>query len=235
MNLTSCRKFAIAATLTLFPVSLLAQTSSTMQNQKSGASWLSNSTSPAAKHEAMKMVKARAQLMNLLDAKKLQPGANFQAELDKTVHLDNGPKLPGGTILKGTVEADDMNVSGNSKLVLRFSSAQLKDGQTLPIKATIVGLYKPGDDSAGSWYDMDTPPPNTWNNGTLAVDQLGVESGVDLHSKIASRNSGVFVTTSKDDVKLPRGSDINLALAAASGSQQRDASQNGSSTRHAGN
>ena len=182
----------------------------------------------------MKMVKARAQLLRSLDAKKLEPGANFQAKLDKTVHLDNGPELPGGTILKGTVEADDMNVSGNSKLVLRFSSAQLKDGQTVPIKATIVGLYKPGDDSAGSWYDMDTPPPNTWNNGTLAVDQIGVESGVDLHSKISSRNSGVFVTTKKDDVKLPQGSDINLAIAASHGAQQ-NASQHGSSTRNAGN
>ncbi len=234
MHFTYCRKFAIAATLTLFPVGLLAQTSSTMPNQNSGASWMSNS-SPTGKREAMKMVKARAQLMDSLDAQKLQPGTNFQAKLDKTVHLDNGPELPGGTILKGTVEADDMNVSGNSKLVLRFSSAQLKDGQTVPIKATIVGLYKPGDDSAGSWYDMDTPPPNTWNNGTLAVDQLGVESGVDLHSRISRGNSGVFITTKKDDVKLPQGSDINLALAAASGSQQRDASQNGSSTRHAGN
>ena len=42
-------------------------------------------------------------------------------------------------------------------------------------------------------------------------------SGVDLHSKIADSNSGVFVSTKKDDVKLPRGYGIALAIAPRTG------------------
>ncbi len=55
--------------------------------------------------------------------------------------------------------------------------------------------------------------PNSWNDGTLAVDQIGAMNGVDLHSKIASQNSGVFVSTNKDNMKLVNGSELELAIA----------------------
>jgi hypothetical protein len=38
------------------------------------------------------------------------------------------------------------------------------------------------------------------------MDQENVVSGVDLHSKISSQNSGVFVSTKKADIKLHAGS-----------------------------
>ncbi len=37
-----------------------------------------------------------------------------------------------------------MNQSGTSKLALRFTNAKLKNGQTVPIKATIVGILDTG-------------------------------------------------------------------------------------------
>lgn len=37
---------------------------------------------------------------------------------------------------------------------------------------------------------------------------------MDLHSKVDSQNSGIFVATTKDDGKLGKGSGLNLALAA---------------------
>jgi hypothetical protein len=36
---------------------------------------------------------------------------------------------------------------------------------------------------------------------------------VDLHSRISSINSGVFVSTKKNDVRLAAGSEIALAIA----------------------
>jgi hypothetical protein len=45
------------------------------------------------------------------------------------------------------------------------------------------------------------------------VDQLNALSGVDLHSKIASNNSGVLVSTKNDDVKLRAGTEFALAIA----------------------
>jgi hypothetical protein len=156
------------------------------------------------------MVPAQVALENGLDARKAKPGEEFRARLDHTVHLKNGTELPHGTVLIGEVTTDDMQTKGNSRLALRFTKAELKDGKTIPLKATIVGVQPPDWDSP-SGEDQTYQLP--WSDHTLQVDQEGVLSGVDLHSRIASNNSGVFVTTKKDDVKLSAGSELTLAVA----------------------
>jgi hypothetical protein len=161
--------------------------------------------SSGGQQEATMMVPAEANLSKALDAKKLQPGKQFSAKLADTVHLKNGPKLPRGTELIGTVGTDDMQLNGNSKLALRITEAKLKDGKTIPIKATIVGIAPSGT--------PEYSDSNPWTSATLQVDQVGAMKDVDLHSRIAGNNSGVFVTTTKDDVKLGSGSEIMLAIA----------------------
>ncbi len=174
----------------------------------------SATTSPHGMREAMRMVHARAALDRDLDSNKVKPGNEFRAKLAKKVQLDNGPVLPEGTVLVGKVSIDDMSIGGTSKFALRFTHANLKDGQVVPIKATIVGIYAPETVSSED-YPVPTGDevPNTWNDGTLAVDQIDALPGVDLHSKIASRNSGVFVSTKKDNFKLIAGSEFALAIA----------------------
>lgn len=174
----------------------------------------SATTSPHGMREAMRMVRARAALDRDLDSNKVKPGDEFRARLAKKVQLENGTLLPEGTVLVGKISTDDMNTAGTSKLALRFTHANLKDGQVVPIKATIVGIYGPETVSSED-YPVSTGDevPNTWNDGTLAVDQIDALSGVDLHSKIASRNSGVFVSTKKDNFKLTAGSEFALAIA----------------------
>ena len=108
---------------------------------------------------------------------------------------------------------DDMKEQGQSKMALCIYQANLKDGKNIPVKATIVGIYGPG---AG----RDEPYPvaqgdqvsNIWTHKTLGVDQLGALHDVDLHSKISSNNSGVLVSTKKDDFKLGRGTEFALAI-----------------------
>jgi len=199
-------KIGLAATLIILPISGFALNSGTDTVQSSGMQ------QPRGEHEAMRMVSAEAQLVETLDAKKLQPGHTFQAKLVKAVHLDNGPTMPSGTMLVGTIEKDDMQVDGRSKLVLRFSQAKLQTGKMVPIKATIVGVSHPGSEYAGLYAQRDQVP-NSWNDGTLQVDQESVLPGVDLHSKISSKNSGVFVSKDKDNVILRTGSEIRLAIA----------------------
>lgn len=97
-------------------------------------------------------------------------------------------------------------------LALRFTQADLKDGKTLPIKATIVDL-SPGQSDYSELMDAaNNPIP--WDRKTEKVDAIGVLSGVDLHSNIAGNNSGVFVATKKEDVKLRAGSELSLAIGA---------------------
>ena len=111
-----------------------------------------------------------------------------------------------------------MQQQGTSKLALRFDQARLKNGTTVPIRATIVGFYA-ADAGAINTSDNLDAVANDWTANTVQLDQLDVAPGIDLHSKISSQNSGVFVSTKKDDVKLRAGSQIQFAIAPANNGQ----------------
>ena len=157
--------------------------------------------------------------MRPLDARKDQPGSTVEVKLRQNVTLTNGKTLPNGTILIGQVTVDDMQQQGMSKLALRFDQARLKDGTIVPIKATIVGFFGPGANDYDNYpQEAGDQVANSWTDATLQIDQINVVSGVDLHSKISSGNSGVFISTKKDDVKLQQGSEIQFAIGPAEGS-----------------
>lgn len=195
----------------LLPAFSLAQS---MENSQPSQNVQSTAAASAGQQQATQMVPAQAALVDNLDAKKVQPGGQFKVRLSQKVQLKNGPELPSGTMLIGSVASDDMQMAGTSKLALRFSQAQLKSGKVVPIKATIVGIVPPEmSDSNGREIVPGEQEVNAWSDSTLQVDQIDALSGVDLHSKIASDNSGVFVSTKKNDVKLSKGSEIELAIA----------------------
>jgi len=174
-----------------------------------------------ANSDATHMVPATAALKTTYDSSKLKPGDPFNIVLSESVQLQNGPKLPSGTAILGTVTTDDLNVNGAAKLAVRFTQAKLKNGQIIPIKATIVGVYAPEiTNASGSPITPGDQYPNLWTPQTVNIDQVEAISGVDLHSRISSINSGVFVSTKKNDLRLSVGSEIALAIAQdASGTQ----------------
>ena len=155
------------------------------------------------------------ELTHALDSKKLTSGATIQTRLTHPVRLADGTKLPTGTWLNATVAEDDMQVGGKVKLALRFTEARMKDGKTVPIKATILAVATQPTPVTNAANDEEVlmPVPENLNNQPDIVDATGVASGVDLHSKASSQNSGVFVTSTKDDIKLPLGTKMELALA----------------------
>lgn len=195
------------------------------QGEMNSSSSQASATQPdrqAAQQEAAEMVAARAYLRHKIDAKDSKPGTQFTSTLSKTVRLKNGPELAAGTKLIGTVATDDMQMKGTSKLALRITEAQLKDGKTIPIKATIVGVYAPeSENMQGYTVAPGDEESNDWTRKVLAVDEVNALSGVDLHSRIAGQNSGVFVSQKKDDVKLAAGSELALAIAEQGNGQQR--------------
>jgi hypothetical protein len=203
---------ALACGVVLCPGKALAKTQAA---QSTGG----NAVSAAAQSLAEQMVPAEAVLDKALDAKKTQPGQQFRATLTSTIQLKNGTELPRGTTLVGTIATDKMaSGSGRSTLALQFTQAQIKGGKTIPIEAAIVGVAPPSS-SYDSWDQGDSSDAaDQWNKSELAVDQIGALSGVDLHSRIGGRNSGVFVSTKKDDMKLAARSQISLAIAAETGS-----------------
>ena len=164
----------------------------------------------AGRNEAMRMVPAQAALTEPLSAKNTRAGQEFQARLSEKVYLKNGPVLPKGTELVGRIVKDQVNQNGESTLTLRFAQARLKDGKTVPIKATIVGLYSAANRYAQSYGAVQTP--NYWTPSTLQVDQINALNHVDLHSRIAANNSGVL-QSSKSNIHFSSGTEFALAIA----------------------
>jgi len=162
----------------------------------------------SAKQEAQLMVPATVDLKGTLDAKKLHADDSFQAVLQRNVQLKNGPKLENGTVLLGTITADQMQ-PGNARFALRFTRARLKNGQTIPIEAMIVEVAP----SEKSNRDDIAGRSGLWSPKTLRIDEIGAVSGFDMHSAVASRNSAVFVSKKKNNLRLGAGSQLVLALA----------------------
>ena len=197
MNKKGAISLSIAACLA-FACPQFAHARSTTNSQTANGAMMQS----VARREARVMTPANANLEKVLQADKIQQGYQFKATLDGSVHLKNGPDLPRGAVLVGKVTTDQMKPGGPSTLALRFTQADLKDGKTIPIKATIVGITGP-EYNTGFNVANET---SSWSSKTLRVDQIGVLSGVDLHSNIGSRNSGVLVAQKKDNVKLDAGS-----------------------------
>lgn len=173
----------------------------------------------SARQEAAQMVPATVNLKEGLDARKMHPGEHFQAVLQHDVQLKNGPRLEHGTMLLGTVTTDQTGQDG-LRLALRFTQARMKNGQTIPIKATVFQIAQPQVDSGTNVADES----GLWTPGTLRVDQENALSGVDLHSAVASNNSALLVSRKKDNVKLLAGSQMVLAIAAQNGNNRQSGS-----------
>lgn len=199
---------AAASLVLLVPEMALAQTTGDSQ---------SNQQTSKASVEASDMVRAQAALDHSIDAKKAKPGDQFQARLISKVRLKNGTELPAGTQLIGKVGNDDMQQSGQSKLALCIDQAKLKDGKTVAVKATIVGVYGPGMGPATPYpVEAGDQVANDWTRNIHRVDQVGALSGVDMHSSLTSTNSGVLVST-KNDIRLNTGTELALAIAPQQG------------------
>ena len=210
------RQFTITLSVAVVTLILVATQAMRAQNLASSQTSQINTASTAGMDEATMMVPAQAALLQNLDAKNDRSGQTFRMKLADTVHLKNGPELPRDTELIGTIADDDMQIHGTSMLVLRITKAELKDGTTIPVKATIVGFYGPKDETLQGGYPIvaGDQMANDWSKSYLKFDEIGALKDVDLHSSIGSRNSGVFVSTKKDNFELKAGSEIALAIAA---------------------
>jgi len=168
----------------------------------------------SGENEAAQMVSARVALKQNVDANKVKQGDQVRTTLAKKVRLTNGTELPAGTAILGVVSADDMQLNGTSKLALNFNKAELKNGTVVAIKATILGVFPPESvDANGNPVTPGDQETGNWNGHPDSVDQIDALPGVDLHSKTASTNSGVLVSTTKHNMKLKWGSEIALAVA----------------------
>lgn len=188
-------------------------------------------------HEAHKMVEADAVFTKTVDSNSVQPGAQITAKLTHAVTLDNGTKLPKGTVLNGQI-VQDTSQPDHTRVAVQFTQAELAN-QAIPIKATIVGIYATPtyEGVASRAANPNNAVPPSWNDGTLKIDQINALPGIDLHSSIAGQDSGVFVSNKKSNVKIGPTDSVALAIAPAanSNSAMNAGSQNYNQTNTAHN
>lgn len=132
------RKATLAVSIAFATCALLHPQSASAQNSTNVSMPDPNVSLSTAQREAALMVPAQATLDKAIDARKIQPGQQFQAKLTGTVYLKNGLELPRDTVLVGTIATDKMRAGGTSTLALRFTRAELKGGKVVPIQADIM-------------------------------------------------------------------------------------------------
>ena len=178
----------------------------------------SQNTAAMQSTQNLQMVSANAQLVKSVNSKDASQGQTVKAKLTSSVRAANGVKLDKGTMLIGKVEqVRKSNNDGPAKLSLGFDRAQLKDGKTVPVKATLLGAYP-----SANWVDPTATSslmplqPHTIPSDRKVDQQPGTLSHVAMHSSVQSNASGVF--TNKDgNVNLKRGTRLQVAIAPSEG------------------
>jgi hypothetical protein len=179
----------------------------------------------------LQMVRAKASLDTTLDAKKAKQGEPVKAKLEEKVQIPNEQALPRNTVLEGQVDqVQPSEHKGDSTIVVTFDKAKLKNGQEVPIKATVLRVSEPalmqeqaagggapgggGGSMAGASPAPTAPAPlNVPEPGTNAPPPPeGGVPGVMLTSDI-HRNTSATFTSKGRNVHVPGGTEMQMALA----------------------
>ena len=124
------------------PQSNQAQPGTAANTQPAGTQSAANQAAPA--HRTLQLVEVKAELSSGLDAKKAKEGQPVTAKLQDDVQVPDAQALPKNTVLEGHVDQVQASENkGDSSVVVTFDKAKLKDGQELPIKATVVAMHQP--------------------------------------------------------------------------------------------
>ena len=164
---------------------------------------------------AQSLVGVNTKLDRTLDSKSAAVGQVVTAKLDGTVTTADGTKLPRGTELVGKI-AEVKNANGNPVSVsLLFTSAKLKDGKEIPVKATVLAAFPEADPVGVSLGDVATQqaPEKVDGDGTFN-QQPGALSHVALTSAVKSPDSGTFSSTA-GNFKLYAGTFLQVGIAPA--------------------
>ena len=165
--------------------------------------------------ENPQLVSANALLVQNINSKNAVHGQVIMAKLRGSVKVAGQTELPKGTILIGQVEqVESSNHDGPSTLSIVFNQAKLRDGRTIPVKATLLGAYPANEDldPAESARLAEMAETNVIP-GQESVDQepgiLG--SNVAMHGAVKENVSAVF-TSKNRNINLKSGTQFQIAF-----------------------
>jgi hypothetical protein len=191
------------------------------------------SASPAAPGP-LAMVSARVWLNKGLDAKKAKADDPVTLKLLDDTKIPGARDLPKNTILLGHVDRVQASQNkGDSIMQVTFDKAQLKDGQLIPIKVTIMRILPPSsyaNPGGGSLTPGQLSPSSTTGAGAAMnpgsagppagssvargnqpgqADESGI--GVELKSDVKESNSGTFISKGRN-AYVPGGTEMQIAI-----------------------
>ena len=172
---------------------------------------------------AQSLVGVNTRLDRTLDSKSAAAGQVVTAKLDGTVTTADGTKLPKGSELIGKV-ADVKNANGAASVSLVFTSAKLKDGKEIPVKATVLAAYPQSDPVADTLGGAAEPPPAQVEGDSVFDQPAGALEHVEMTSAVKDHNSGTFSSTT-GNFKLLAGTDLQVGIAPASAASGTNAAE----------
>jgi hypothetical protein len=165
----------------------------------------------------------RGELVDKLDSKTAKSGTILIVKTTATASTANGVVIPKGSKLVGRVTDIQPHENGNdnAKVTLQFDHAELKGGQSLPIRSVIEAIAPPNESTVddavvfgtmiGGAPSSDSGPPGTGTANTRSVPApvSGLPSGTTLKiGTVISQNGNVTVrTTAIPGVLLASNSD----------------------------
>lgn len=163
-----------------------------------------------APSQGMQLMSGDAQLIHRIDTKSAAPGQAVEAKLTDSIKTPEGLTLPRGTELLGRV--DQVKASDNrspAKLVLTFDKAQLKNGQEVAVKATLVAVSPVGS--------IGEIPEKVASDDSF-LQEPGRIAGVSMHSAVQADNSGTLMSKDKN-IDLKDGTELLIAVAPMPGGE----------------
>ena len=167
--------------------------------------------------EHLQLVSANAQLTTRLDTKNATLGERVTAKLTSTVKTADSMKLPKGTMLIGKVEHVKMSTdNGPARLSIVFNEARLRNGHTIPVKATLLAAYPGSSWNSYAYTGVGGPYVGTQSrfipNDQKVDQEPGTLSHVAMKSAVQSPVSGVFSSQNRN-IDLRDGTRFQLAIA----------------------
>lgn len=170
-------------------------------------------TNDSAPQKAIQLVGARASLSKTLDAKKAKQGDPVTAKLQDTVKIPDATDLPKNTLLVGHV--DQVQASENksdSSIQVTFDKAQLKGGQEIPVKATIMKIAPPMN-AMNSDPGVAAPAPSAMpSSPSPAAPSGGSTGGSSTASAPAPQPSMPSAMPDTSSSQPPQGSGSDVAV-----------------------
>ena len=166
----------------------------------------SNQATPAqpAEPEALALSPITGELTSKLDSKTAKAGDKVELKTTEKATMADGTVIPKGSKIMGHVTEAQAYIANtdNGRLTLQFDQAEIKSGQSMPIKSAIQTIKPAGSDTVDASAAMPNSsssspqtssgaaPNGTASPGTPAATAAGARSATDNSNPGASPAGG---------------------------------------------